>query len=303
MFQHAATACTQLRTVAWTQRALIASERMGTRLLHASVLAAALAAPAAVFAQSSEDPLVAECYSLRRAGRLTESIARCEQAVALTHSGRSLAQLALTEVALERWSDAATHLEAALADASNPWVRQNRASLDESLRTVRTHVVAPRTATPTTRSPAPPQASVEPRTASATPPPVIAPPRRDESATPVTRTLAWIAAGGAVAGFGVALLGWRLREGEVSGFSSRCPDVVTTDAAHVSDCGQRRAQLEGDVRTWEALSTVGLVAGGALAVTSAVLFATSSSGASPSRTSLACGAGPGVLGVRCAVRF
>ena len=99
-----------------------------------------LGSASVAWAQSPEDAPLAECYAQRRANRLDVSLAACQRAVALVPSGRSYAQLALTEMALERWTDAATHLARALTDTNHPWIQQNRASLEGALRTCRAHV-------------------------------------------------------------------------------------------------------------------------------------------------------------------
>ena len=79
-------------------------------------------------------------HAIEQYRRVTASLPRCEEAAARFPSGRSLTQLALTEMALERWTAAATHLTAALADRVHPWMQQNRASVEDALRTARTHV-------------------------------------------------------------------------------------------------------------------------------------------------------------------
>lgn len=312
-------------------------------------------APSLAAAQSQEDALLADCYALRRARRHADSLARCEQAVAATHSARAIAQLALTEMALERWPEAARHLTAALAD-EHPWVQQNRASLEEALRTVRARVgelrveadapgatlrindgdaVTLPSASPFYLAPGPVvlalqttdgrsltrtvtlTAGVSARESfvfgaivrSASPAVVVTPPVERHRAlpsthgAPVQRALAWVAAGGAVAGFGLALASWRIREGVVSDFAAQCPDQSTTDATLVSRCAVARTQSASDLATWEALSTVGLIAGGALAAASVVLFVTAPAEGARPPTALTCGSGPGTLGLRCALTF
>ncbi len=326
---------------------------MGNSLSRIALLIVALA-PSIAAAQSQEDALLADCYALRRAGRHADSLSRCEQAVAVTHSARAVAQLALTEMALERWPEAARHLSAALSEA-HPWVQQNRASLEEALRVVRTHVGELRVeadapgatlrvnggdaiALPSSAPLffAPGSVALELRTAdgraltrtvtltagvsaresfvvgssaqSASPavvtrPPAIERTRPSDHGASTRRTLAWVAAGGAVAGFGLALASWRLREGMVSDFAAQCPDQTTTDVALTTRCAASRAQSESDLGTWETLSTVGLIAGGALAAASVVLFVTAPSEGARSATALSCGSGPGTLGLRCALTF
>ncbi len=318
------------------------------RLLRSAIVALLGLLPTTALAQSSEDALLTECYSLRRAGRAAESLAPCERAVALAPSGRTLGQLALSEMALERWSDAARHLDAALRD-SHPWVQQNRAQLLEAMRVTRSHVGELRVeasvsgatarvaggaevALPTTVFLAPGATSIALRapdgrtltrevviTAGATSRESFVfgeattrqsatgdlnvtphPPTRQASST--RRALAWAAAGTAVAGFGMALVTWRIREGVANDTPDECRVATTSDQALVDRCTAWNNNAQSQLDTWDALSVVGLVAGGALAVTSVVLFATEPRGSSRA-TTLSCGAGPGTLGARCAINF
>ncbi len=325
---------------------------MGNSLSRIALLIVALA-PSLASAQSQEDALLAECYSLRHAGRHADSLSRCEQAVAVTRSARAVAQLALTEMALGRWPEAARHLSAALSEA-HPWVQQNRTSLEEALRTVRTHVVELRVdcdapsaalrvngenpvslpmASPIYAAPGAVVLALRTadgrslsRTVTLTagmsvhesfvfgaptqraPPVAMTPPATPDRPRPsggasTRRALAWVAAGGAVAGFGLALASWRLREGLVSDFSAQCPDQATTDVTLTDRCAALRTQSESDTGTWETLSTVSLIAGGALAAASVVLFVTAPSERARPATALSCGSGPGTLGLRCMLTF
>lgn len=314
-------------------------------------------APALALAQSPDDALLIDCYTLRRAGRHAASLPRCEEAVSSFPSGRSLTQLALTEMALERWAAAATHLAAALADRAHPWVQQNRASVEDALRTVQTHVGVLEVGTNVTDATvslpgsapvpasrplfAPPgrvvvtlrapdgrsltrdieltagrvtrermELSVAATTVAANPTaaPLRLPPlpgRPLPSPTPTSgtstrRVLAWTAAGVAVAGFGLALVSWRVREGVVSDYTTTC--LTAPDLATQQRCGAERVPAEEGVSRWEAVTAAGLVAGGVFAVTSAILFATEPSRRSP-LTTWVCAPSLGVPGGHCSVRF
>ena len=334
----------------------------------------ALTSGGSAWAQTAEDSLVNECYSLRRSNRAAQSLPRCEQAVAVSRSGRTLAQLALTEMALERWVEAAGHATQALADHEHPWVRQNHASIDEALATIRSHVATLQIVSPTAgaivrvndrdagilplaapvflrageavialRWPdgrtvsrrvrvtegtsstetftldAPTAPSVAPVAAPvvatvAAVPPVVQPPPRDprpRAITPPTtptsparssvRTaLTWTAAGLGAAGLVLSLAAWRAREGVVDDYAGQCPAGASTDRALVDRCATLRTQADSDRGQWETLSSVGLVLGGALAITSAVLFATTPS-RGRERSALHCGVG--LLSAQCDVRF
>jgi len=141
-------------------------------------------APALALAQSPEDALLNDCYTLRRAGRHAASLPRCEEAASRFASGRSLTQLALTEMALERWTAAATHLTAGLADRAHPWVQQNRTSVEDALRTVQTHVGVLEVGTNVT------DATVSLRGAHRCPRRARCSPRRVASSSPFTRSMA-----------------------------------------------------------------------------------------------------------------
>lgn len=110
------------------------------------------------------------------------------------------------------------------------------------------------------------------------------------------RTLAWVAAGGAVLAFGGAAIALALREGEVSDHAAASCTMNDTREVCTS------ALSNGD--TEQALAITGFAVGGALAVTSTVLFLTA-----PSRpravmtSSVHCGAGPGVVGLACVASF
>lgn len=314
--------------------------------------------------QGPEDALLRECFTLREQGRHDAAFERCSRAVTLVRSSRSLAQLAITEFALHRWTDAASHITEALADQANPLPERSRAVLTETMLEVRPHVselrveggaegasvmvngqamgtlplavplflapgsvllsVRPRqgaaitrrvtltagqTATETVRAEPAATAvavaapSAHPRAAArVAPPTAVTPPEPHAASGSTRRVLAWTAAGVAVAGFGLSLAAWRLREGAVSDYVGECPAGEVDDPAVVARCGGRRTQADADVDQWGAVATVGLVAGAALAVTSAVLFATSPSGRTEARA-VRCGGGPGLVGVGCTVAF
>lgn len=312
--------------------------------------------PAVAAAQGAEESLLHTCFEERTAGNHAASLAACERAVALAPSGRSLAQLGLTEMALQRWVASATHLEDALADREHPWVQRNRGPVEGALRTVREHVGAvevstdvpeataalgadpPRpvartlygpagAATLTVRAPDGRRSTREVRLtagevtrvrvelpAAATtngserpvPPPVV-PPQRPapvaHTGLSTRRVLAFTAGGLAVAGFGLALAAWRLREDAVVAYNgSTCPTGDTPDMALAARCGIERAAADSDRARWDAVAAVGLAAGGAFAVTSVILFVTEPSRRA-SATSWACA--PSLLhaGGLCTVSF
>lgn len=104
------------------------------------------------------------------------------------------------------------------------------------------------------------------------------------------RLAAWMTAGGALALAGAGTVFFFLRNDVVDSFNAQQPS---------SRCAEHdaRSQCADPVRaagTWETLAMAGWIAGGALAVTSLVLFATSPRGESSARAGLLshCGVGP-----------
>jgi len=109
------------------------------------------------------------------------------------------------------------------------------------------------------------------------------------------RTLAWVAAGGAVALLGGGIAATVVQAGA---------DAYISDAANLCAAAGACAEQRDTQDTAHTLSIVGYVGAGALAVTSAVLFLTAPSGTRARATgALACGLGPGTAGVACAVNF
>jgi hypothetical protein len=78
--------------------------------------------------------------ALRRAGRDADALKKLQGASDLDPTPRSAAQLGLCLQALGRWSDADGKLAEAISATDDPWIRKNRATLKDSLETVKTHV-------------------------------------------------------------------------------------------------------------------------------------------------------------------
>lgn len=112
------------------------------------------------------------------------------------------------------------------------------------------------------------------------------------------RALAWAAGAGAIAGVGVGLTFLILREGDVSAFNdSSCPPM--SDPMQPGNCA---AMLDA-VRADEAVAMASFLAGGALTVTSILLFATAPPRGRERTAWLGCARGPGTIGVTCGGRF
>lgn len=86
------------------------------------------------------DALISEGIALRRAGDDAAALAKFEEANAIKQSPRTLAQLGLAEQALGRWGAASRHLKAALSGGNDAWIKKNRVSIEEALKTVKQRV-------------------------------------------------------------------------------------------------------------------------------------------------------------------
>ncbi len=84
----------------------------------------------------SPEALVEQGIALREAGDDASALALFQRAHAAAPTPRNTAQLALCEQALGRWVDAHTHLAAALAVTSDPWIARNRSSLNGAFRSI-----------------------------------------------------------------------------------------------------------------------------------------------------------------------
>jgi len=115
------------------------------------------------------------------------------------------------------------------------------------------------------------------------------------------RGLGWASLVVGVVGVGVGVGAVVSREGAVREHNDEalCPGRLSP--SQPPDC---RGLIER-VETMDVLSTVGFVAGGALAITSVILLATSPSGRSNAdlRTRVVGIVGPGVVGAQCVIHF
>ncbi len=112
---------------------------LGTALLLTLVAPTAHAqTPPAPPSSGTPDPeaLVEQGIALREAGDDTSALGLFQRAYTVAPTPRNTAQLALCEQALGRWVDAHTHLAAALAVTSDPWIARNRGSLNGAFRSI-----------------------------------------------------------------------------------------------------------------------------------------------------------------------
>jgi hypothetical protein len=97
--------------------------------------AVAVAAPA-----DSAEPLVREGIALRSAFRDAEALEKFQRAYEIAKTPRIEAQMGAAEQALGRWVDAEAHLAHALAATADGWINKNRSTLQNALKTIRSHV-------------------------------------------------------------------------------------------------------------------------------------------------------------------
>lgn len=143
-----------------------------------------------------------------------------------------------------------------------------------------------------------PAATLSPATSATTRSPSMSTVRDVARPGATQRTLGWIA----VAGAGVFLIGGTVAYvvglGQTNEYNDTCPPPDAPGLS--SDCASRVSS----VHTMEALAVTGFVGGGVLAATSAVLLLTApSSRQERGATGIACGRGPGDLGVACRFAF
>jgi hypothetical protein len=89
----------------------------------------------------AEDPeaLIHRGVELRKKGHDAEALPLFQRAFDLSHSARAEAQVGLAEQALGNWLVGARHLREALS-ASEPWIEQHRATIEEALQVAQQHL-------------------------------------------------------------------------------------------------------------------------------------------------------------------
>lgn len=126
--------------------------------------------------------------------------------------------------------------------------------------------------------------------------PVVSAP--GDSTGSLQRSLGWVAAGGALLAIGGGVWALAAREGALQDHNNPALACTVNDQRTV--CYEPLDTADG----LQTLAIAGFVGGGALAVTSLVLFLTAPSGPR-ARTSagLGCGRGPGAVGLACSLAF
>jgi len=117
-------------------RGTVVSVVAGLTLVLLRGAAQAQAAPDA----GDEDALIRDALQNRRRGNDHMAQVELQRAYDIAHSPRAAAQLGFAEQALGLWPQAEAHIGEALRATDDRWIRRNRATLEESLRTIRAHV-------------------------------------------------------------------------------------------------------------------------------------------------------------------
>src|SRR6185436_17446846 len=93
-------------------------------------------------AQEKADELARQGIELRRRGDDARSLPLFQEAHRIAPTPRSAVQLGTAEQALSRWTEAEEHITEGLRHAEDPWIRKYRATIDEALRTVKSHIAS-----------------------------------------------------------------------------------------------------------------------------------------------------------------
>lgn len=101
-------------------------------------LALILAGPAV--AAETEEEIIRRGVELRKAGDDLGASIEFRKAYRMTGSPRAAAQLGLAEQALGRWDEAEAHVTEALKASGDPWIRKNRAALEQASTVIKSHV-------------------------------------------------------------------------------------------------------------------------------------------------------------------
>ena len=96
--------------------------------------------PSARANSDEEDALIRRAIQLRKHGDDRAAHAELRRAYEIARSPRAAAQLGFAEQALGMWPQAEGHVREALAAPGDPWIRKHRATVEESLATIRSHV-------------------------------------------------------------------------------------------------------------------------------------------------------------------
>jgi hypothetical protein len=107
------------------------------RAFAAVVAFCAAAAPGQPVLAAEADELILKGIELRKENRDREALTLFKKAVEIQPTPRATAQLGLCEQALGLWVGAEKHLEAALQQPDDAWIKKNAATLRKALEVVR----------------------------------------------------------------------------------------------------------------------------------------------------------------------
>jgi hypothetical protein len=96
--------------------------------------------PRRALAAGDDDAAVRLGLDLRRQGKDQEALEAFQKAYERNKSARVLAQIGLAEQALGHWVDAEAHVEQALSDETQPWIRKNGPTLKSALAEIQRHI-------------------------------------------------------------------------------------------------------------------------------------------------------------------
>jgi hypothetical protein len=94
------------------------------------------AGPAAGADPADPDALIARGLELRRAGKDREALPLFRQAAEEKRTPRAVAQVGLCELALGLWVEGEDHLQQAVTNKTDPWIRKNERQLKEALENI-----------------------------------------------------------------------------------------------------------------------------------------------------------------------
>jgi hypothetical protein len=105
-----------------------------------AVLIASVSSGAPAWAADNPERLIKKGLELRKRGDDLGALPLFDEAYRLSPTPRAAAQRAFCAQALGRWTQVETDLTKALESPDDPWVKKNRATIDESLREAKTKV-------------------------------------------------------------------------------------------------------------------------------------------------------------------
>jgi len=91
-------------------------------------------------ASEEEDALIRRAIQLRKQGNDRGALEDLKRAYGIAQSPRAAAQLGFAEQAVGLWPQAEEHVREALGTPEDKWIRQNRATVEEALATIRAHI-------------------------------------------------------------------------------------------------------------------------------------------------------------------